>query len=263
MSWPGIGPPGWMMGNEKGIRFKAQSGSGSGTQVRKYVRPVRPVLFCCVYDVLRSFLPLPLRQRGKPRRRTTAKYRQGGLILSQISPCFFPSLGLSFSRSRFKIHRYLASSRIPSLVSPGFCPVWVVCLFSTFPFLPSFAPSPGSLTHLFLTSLLPNFPSCPVSDVPLTALGNVSHLTPGLDGLVQPTCFSPAHLSTNTLSNQLLSTVELFCGLILSHEPGALAVSADTLLPGASLERNNITPTTSYPAWLVTQGLSGRTPQPW
>lgn len=149
-----------MMGNEKGIRLRfsqvqSGSGSGSGTQV-----PSTPNVVFCVYDVLRSFLPSPLRQRGKPRRRTTAKYRQGGLILSQISPCFFPSLGLSFSHSRFKIHRNLASSRIPSLVSPGFpC---LGCLFVFYLPIPPLLCAFPWLSHSpfshFTPSKLPQLP---------------------------------------------------------------------------------------------------------
>lgn len=155
------------MGNEKGIRFRlsqvrVQVRKCASTYAQEY--PVRLMLFCCVYDVLRSFLPfLPFPPSAEREATTThnGKVQAGRAdIVSDIT------LFLPFPRSFLFPIKIQDSPRscfvrleFPSLVSPG---------FSLFGLFVCFLPSPSllcafpwlSLTTFshFTPSKLPQFP---------------------------------------------------------------------------------------------------------
>jgi hypothetical protein len=189
MSWPGNRAPlGW--------RRLAESAS---KRVQVQVRKCASTPDVCVRHTCRP--PLSAEKKSH-----NGKYTQGGRrclrSLAQISPCCPPAL-----------------FPFPDQDSPRSC-VWALCLFSL----------SLSLLCAFPRLTLPLLPNIrvalwPTSDVPHTHCWGRLTLRLSLMGLCNPPASHLAHTSTNTTSNQLFSAAELFCGLVLLHDPGAPAVA--------------------------------------
>lgn len=243
MSWPWNRAPldGWdgygWRSQQRQKRDQDQVGSGTAQ-----VRPGRQDAQCfCV----RLSPPSAVDSSHDAQRQVQTGRRAD--IVSDITPCF-PSLHFVFPFP-IKIHRDLASSRISSLVSPGFPRFGCLFLFSPFPSLLCAFPW---LSHL----VTPSFQTSPVA-LRLTSTG-VTHcrclgtchiLRFGLDGLVQPTCFSLAH---TPLNKYIIESAALDCGAVLWPDPltrprRAVSINRQALA-GAFLEHNDITSTASYPA---------------